>query len=83
MTTSYHLTFETDTHYGECEVEVDYKQDTEAATIKDQWYPLRSTIQFFEISLTDKRTGLTAEVDEMPDEIINSAKDAAEDQFDV
>jgi hypothetical protein len=83
VTHTFHLNFETETHFGECEVECDYKADPEAESRHDRFYPLRSTMQFFEIVLTDKRTGTSEEVDEMPDEIINYAKDAAEEQFEV
>lgn len=79
----FHITFETDTHFGEAECECEYKADPDSDPVRPEYYPVRGTMQFFEIELTDKKTGLTEDADEMPEGIVNTARDAAEEQFEL
>jgi hypothetical protein len=80
MTTSYSITGETETHFFEAEVEQDYRFDRDAEDPADAYYPVGSP-RFYEIVVTDKKTGLSSDEDEMPDGILNTAKEAADDQF--
>lgn len=86
----YHITFETPTHFGEADVEVSYEyernplgRDEAYYNGEDDGYSPVGQHQFFEIVLTDKKTGLSEEHDEMPDNILNTAQEAADDQFEV
>lgn len=88
--TQYHITFETPTHFGEADVEVGYvfernplDEDEAYYQGQDDGYAPHGKFQFFDIIITDKATGLSEEVDEMPDDLLNVAKEAADENFDA
>lgn len=85
---NYHITFETPTHIGEAEVEVGYVfdknplgRDIAYYRGEDDSYSPVGTPQFYDIIITDKATNLTEEVDEMPDDLLNIAREQADDKF--
>lgn len=87
---SYHITFDNSTHFGEADVEVEYAleenpfdQDEAYYHGEDDAYMPKGRFQFFNIVLTNKTTGLSEEVDEMPDDILNTAKESAHENFEI
>lgn len=86
--TNYHITFETSTHFGEAEVEVAYVFEKNPLGLdeasyrgEDDGYAPRGQFQFFDIILTNKKTTLSEEVDEMPDDLLNVAREQADEKF--
>lgn len=80
MTTSYHITGESGTHFFEAECEQDYRFDRDAEDPADAYYPVGAP-RFYEIVVTDKQTGLSTEEDELPNCILNAAVEASDEQF--
>lgn len=75
MTTSFSLTAETETHFIEADCEVDYGMDgAERYPIRYRWY---------DVIATDKKTNESeCWGEEMPDSLLNTAKEKAEELFD-
>lgn len=85
MTTDYHITFETPTHFGQADVQVDYKYDCGDADdpLGGDYAPV-GQFYYDNILLTDKVTGKSENHGEdMPDGIDNIVRDAADEQFKV
>jgi hypothetical protein len=79
MTTVYHVTAETPDYFVEADVEAEYKYDAEAEDPEDAYYPVRYA--WFDITLTDKKTGKSEFADEMPDDLIGLMREEAACQF--
>lgn len=73
--TGYHLTAETETHFIEADCEVDYRQEGK------ERYPIR--YRWYDVIATDKKTGESeCWGEDMPDSLLNTATEKAEELFD-